>query len=426
MHPVKYSICLLLILLSLSCTRRQSDGSQAPREGREPIVKTGLDVVVASGFDFFKGKRVGIVCNHTACDGQGRHIVDLFHDNGDCRVTVIFGPEHGFRGTHADGSTITDEVDSLTGARIFSLYGSNFRPTPEMLKDVDVLVYDIQDVGVRFYTYISTMTYAMQSAFENGIPFVVLDRPNPIRGDRIEGASLEPDYRSFVGSHPTPIRYGLTVGELAMLIYGEGWVPQTVNSSLFVVEMEGWKREIWFDETGLPWIAPSPNMTDLNTAIVYPGFCLLEGTNLSEGRGTPEPFLKFGAPWVNRESLAAALNRLELPGIQFDAATFTPVNIPDRAVHPKYEGQACQGVQVRITDRNELAPVVAMIRILNTIRNLYPDDFEFRDNHLDRLFGSAAFRLQVTNRLPVEPLLERCRRDAEAFGKLGDQYKIYK
>jgi len=265
-------------------------------------VQSGLDVLVAQNFAPLANRRLGIVCNHTARDRSGRHLIDLCQQSGVCQITAIFAPEHGFRGTFADGKNIADAVDSLTGAPIYSLYGENLQPTAEMLKNVDLLVYDIQDVGVRFYTYISTLTNVMRAAAENHLPIVVLDRPNPIRGDRIEGPMLEPQFRSFVGPHPIPIRYGLTAGELARLINGEHWLGDTLRAELTVIKMQNWRRAMWFDETGLPWFPPSPNMPTLLTATVYPGFCFMEGTNLSEGRGTDSPFVQFGAPYFDGEN----------------------------------------------------------------------------------------------------------------------------
>jgi uncharacterized protein YbbC (DUF1343 family) len=350
---------LLFLILVLVVTSIAGPKPISPR-----LVQSGLDVIVSQNFQLFSGKRVGIVCNHTACDKNGRHVVDLFHQSGVCQVTAIFSPEHGFRGTQADGSRIDNETDSLTGATIYSLYGKISKPTPEMLINVDVLIYDIQDVGVRFYTYISTLTKVMESAAENNIPVVVLDRPNPIGGDRIEGPLLDLQFKSFVGPHAIPIRYGLTSGELARLINGEHWLANSLQADLTVVEMQGWRRSDWYDQTNLPWIAPSPNMPTLATAIAYPGFCLLEGTNLSEGRGTDSPFLKFGAPYIEGRRYARALNRLKCPGVKFEAISFTPKSIPGVASKPKYEDQACQGVRLVITDRDNFLPLATMVRIL--------------------------------------------------------------
>ena len=418
--------CLLLIivLLALPTCSKSRKGANSARPAA-PVVRTGLDVAVASDFDFFRGKKVGIVCNHTACDQRGRHIVDLFSDSQQCSVVAIFGPEHGFRGDHADGNSIRDTIDARSGARIYSLYGQRTKPEPRMLEGVDMLVYDIQDVGVRFYTYISTMANAMEAAFEKGIPFVVLDRPNPIGGDRIEGPILDPQYRSFVGMYPIPIRYGLTVGELAMLIYGEGWVKSTVNSNLFVMEMEGWKRGMWYDETGLPWIAPSPNMTTLETATVYPGFCLLEGTNLSEGRGTETPFLIFGAPWIDAKSLLRDCQQEDWEGVEFRAAKFTPRSIPGRSNRPKYRDQLCEGLRIQIMDREHFLPLPTMLRLLEKISVSYPDHFEVRENRMNRLYGRSDLVTVLSKNASVRTLWQDYRDKIGDYFTLREQYLLY-
>jgi len=396
----------------------------SPASDIQPVI-SGLDVLVNQNFQMFTGKQVGIVCNQTACDKNGRHIVDLFHQSGVCRVTAIFGPEHGFRGTHADGSKIGDEVDSLTGATIYSLYGKISKPTPQMLANVDILVYDIQDVGVRFYTYISTLTNILESAAENHIPVVVLDRPNPIRGDRIEGPLLDLKFKSFVGPHAIPIRYGLTVGELARLINGEHWLADLHQADLTVIQMEGWQRSDWYDQTNLPWIASSPNMKTIATATIYPGFCLLEGTNLSEGRGTDKPFLTFGAPWINSKKFVKALNQLNCPGVKFKAIKFSPQSIPGVASKPKYEGQLCQGAYVEILDRDKFLPIETMARVLSLTRKMYPQDFRFQPAGFDRLYGSSALRTAIENGQDVDRIITSWKTDKETFEQIANQYKIY-
>ena len=393
--------------------------------GQTYSVKTGLDVVSELNFDMFKGKKVGIICNHTARDKNGNHIVDLFYHSNACTVSAIFGPEHGYRGLAADGGDVGNEIDSLTGANIFSLYGTVNKPTKEMLKNVDVLVYDIQDVGARFYTYTATMTKCMEAAAENGIPFVVLDRPNPIRGDRIEGPMLDPKFKSFVGPHPTPIRYGLTIGEFAWLINGESYLEKGLKADLRVVTMKGWKRNLWYDQTDLPWVAPSPNMKFLTTAIAYPGFCLLEGINLSEGRGTDSPFLKFGAPYINAKTYADSLNALNCKGVLFEPITFTPVSIPNVAAKPKYENQLCNGVMLIISDRDQFKPIQAMLLIIEKTKQMYPKDFAWRGS-IDRLYGSDELKLAIDSGKPVIELIAKWKNEDKKFRSLSEKYLLYK
>lgn len=412
-YPLLSTFALLSILLS-AC--------RSPSE-RHPV-KTGLDIVRENQFKQFSGKRIGVICNHTACDGDGRHIVDLISENRTCQLVAIFAPEHGFRGMHADGSIIENKTEPKTGAIIYSLYGSVRQPTSEMLKDVDVLIYDIQDVGARFYTYITTLSLAMESAANYGIPFVVLDRPNPIRGNITEGPILDMNFQSFVGPHPIPIRYGLTIGELAGWINGEIFSKRNIHVDLTVIQAKGWRRSLWYDQTGLPWIAPSPNIPTLETAIVYPGFCLLEGTSLSEGRGTDAPFLKFGAPWIDPEYYAQELNNLRLPGLRFEPISFTPASIPNVALSPKYENQPCGGVRTIITDRNRLRSVKAMLIILEKTRDLYPDDFSPRGT-LNRLYGSDRLQQALNEHIPIQQLVSDWQENLEQFTNRSKNYYLY-
>lgn len=394
-------------------------------EGSRPSVQTGLDILVENEFEPFRGKNVGVICNHTALDHRKKHILDLLHQAGTCSLVAIFGPEHGYRGRTVGGEAVENEIDPATGARVYSLYGKNRKPTAQMLTDVDVLIYDIQDVGARFYTYITTLSNCMASAANQGIPFYVIDRPNPIRGDRIEGPILEEDYRSFVGPHPLPIRYGLTVGELAAWINAEGLLDSPQHVDLHVIKIVGWKRSMWYDETGLPWIGPSPNMPTLETAVVYPGFCLLEGTNLSEGRGTTEPFLKIGAPWIDADRFSSALNQLNLPGIRFRSTTFTPVSIPHVALRPKYLDEGCSGVAITITDRDVYRPIEAALHILEKTKMLYPQQFQLYESRLARLYGSDRLRRVLESEATVRELIASWEEPLDQYQNTIRKYLLY-
>ena len=267
-------------------------------------VKTGLDNVTSFA-EVFQNQRIGIITNHTAYNKSGLHIVDVFAAMKTVQIKALFGPEHGIRGDTDAGGKIADENDPSRNIPIYSLYGKTLKPTPEMLKDIDILVFDIQDIGARFYTYVWTMALAIEAAAENNIRFIVLDRPNPITGNHVEGNILDMNYSTFVGKYPIPVRHGMTIGELAMMFNGEGWSYDRVQCDLQIIPAKNWQREMWFDQTGLKFIKPSPNIPDLMTAIIYPGMCLLEGTNVSEGRGTQEPFKIFGAPWIDSAKLTA-------------------------------------------------------------------------------------------------------------------------
>jgi len=282
--------------------------------------------------------------------------------------------------------------------------------------EVDVLIFDIQDVGTRIYTYIATMAYCMQTCAEVDIDFIVLDRPNPINGLDMEGPTLEyPEYSSFVGLYPIPIRHGMTVGELAEL-FNDRIFERKVN--LTVIPMENWKRDMWYDETALPWVIPSPNMPTLNTATVYPGQVFIEGTDLSEGRGTTKPFELFGAPWIDGHELTKKLNELNLPGVAFREAWFTPI-------FSKYRGELCGGSQIHVTDREEYRPFETTLYIIETTMNMYPDEFEFNEKHFDRLAGNSWVRENLQNNIPVKSIVNRYGNDLKEFSSTRELYLIY-
>lgn len=360
-------------------------------------VTVGADVLLTSEYSRIQGKRIAIVTNHSAVLANGKHLVDALYERNDVTVKVLFGPEHGVRGDAPDGRTVTDTIDDKTRIPVISLYGKINKPTPAMLKDVDIVLFDIQDVGARFYTFISTMFLCMEAAAENNIPFVVLDRPNPITGLHVEGPLRLDSLKSFVGWVPMPIVHGMTVGELATMANNEGWLHAGVKANLHVVKMKQWNRSMWFDETGLRWIKPSPNMSSLNTSIVYPGMCLIEGINVSEGRGTERPFEYIGAPWINGKALAKLLNDEKLPGVIFEPIVFTPKEIPSVASHPKYENQLCSGIFVRLTDRNVFQSVTTGLAVVWGINKLHRQELKFRDRGFDRLMGTPVPRMDILN-----------------------------
>jgi uncharacterized protein YbbC (DUF1343 family) len=302
----------------------------------------------------------------------------------EIKLKVVFSPEHGLFGEADKEITYATQIEDLP--KVYSLYGSRRKPTKEMLDGIDMIIYDIQDIGARFYTYISTLGLVMEAAAELNIPIIVLDRPNPIRGDIVEGPILDLKYQSFIGKYPIPIRYGWTIGELAEKIILEKWIHPTPK--LITIPMEGWNASLWYDETTLPWVKPSPNIPNLETALIYPGMCLLEGTNISEGRGTDKPFKWFGAPWINSKNLSQELNKLKLSGVVFVPKSFTPISIPGVADKPKYENQLCHGIEIRIIDRNKYNSVKTGISILKKINKLYPDFLIIKETRLNKLWGS--------------------------------------
>lgn len=384
------------------------------------MIKTGLEVLLNSRHELKKLHRVGLVSHPPAVLPDFTHILDALLDAG-IHLTALFGPEHGFDASAADGAAVENSIDRRTGLPVFSLYGPQKEPTPSMLENMDTLVFDMQDVGVRYYTFISTLYYVLRGAGAAGKRVIVLDRPNPINGCEIAGPLIEPGYESFVGIVPIPIRHGMTVGELACYFNEE----YALQADLTVVEMEGWHRAMWFDETGLPWTPLSPGMPHLSTAVVYPGTCFLEGTNLSEGRGTALPFETAGAPWLDGRRLAEALNALNLPGVRFRPVSFVPTS-------SKHEGQSCQGVQVHVTDRASFEPLAAGLHLIAECRAQAQDEFAFLSSsweggkpHFDLLAGSDRIRLGLEAGLPVRDIVQEWPAGLERFNAKRQKYLLY-
>ncbi len=339
-------------------------------QGAAPV-RTGLEVAARDGFACVKGKRVGLVTNHSGIDGARNSTIDLLAAAKGCTLAALFSPEHGIRGL-ADAHVASGK-DEKTGLPIHSLYGKTRKPTGEMLKDVDVLVFDLQDVGCRFYTYITTLAHVLEAAKEHGKSVAVLDRPNPIGGEAVEGPVQEEKLRGeFIAYFPMPTRHGMTVGELALLYNKE----LKIGADLRVVKMEGWKRAQYFDETGLPWVNPSPNMRSLPAAISYPGLGALEGSSLSVGRGTGRAFVLYGAPWVDSANLCEDLNGRGLAGVRFKKTSFTPLPEPGFPKYP-HTDQECHGFEVEITDRKAYRPLTAVLHVLDALHRLHPKEFVF-------------------------------------------------
>lgn len=387
-------------------------------------VKIGAEIFIERHLDLVKGKRVGIVCNHTSVLPNGTHLIDTLQALG-VHITALFSPEHGLRGAAAAGKEIANGTDSKTGIAVYSLYGKVTKPTGEMLRNVDVLLFDMQDIGARYFTYVSTMGRCMEGAAEYDIEFVVLDRPNPIDGISIEGPTLDTAFKSFVGMYPVPVRHGLTIGEYARMIVGEKWLGSNVKLKLQVIAMVGWDRSMWYDSTGLPWIAPSPNMKSLSTATVYPGTCLFEGTNVSEGRGTERPFEIISAPWINQDSLAGALNSLHLDGASFDPIIVTPKADSIAAPDPKFNGKECHGVYVRVTDRPKFSPLETALRMLFAVKRLYPNNLRFTPSSFDRLAGGPELRKMVEADTPEGAKFDLWSAQIQSFREKSAKYILY-
>jgi uncharacterized protein YbbC (DUF1343 family) len=329
-----------------------------------PPVRTGLDVLAAQNFAPIAGHSVGLVTNQTGIDAAGRRAIDLLAAAPNVKLVAIFSPEHGLSGDA--NAEVPHGRDPITGLPVWSLYGTTRRPSPAMLRGINLVVFDIQDVGVRYYTYLTTLVYVMEEAARQGIPVVVLDRPNPLNGRVVEGPLMDADLASFTAPHPIPVRTGMTIGEFARMAAVERKIPVTLT----ILAMQGWERGRWFDDTGLPWVNPSPNIRSLTQALLYSGVGLLEATNLSVGRGTEQPFEIVGAPWIEPHGFAADLNGLRLPGVTFEPVIFTPALSADR-----YPNVPCSGIRMIVTNREQIRPVTVGLAIATVLRARHRDQF---------------------------------------------------
>lgn len=376
------------------------------------MVRTGLDILVHERSHLLVKQRVGLVSMPAAVLPDLTSSLNALRGAG-VDITALFGPEHGFGGAALDGAQVGHATDPRTGLPVFSLYGAVHEPTAEMLANVDALVFDMQDVGVRFYTYLSTLFYVLRGAGKAGKPLFVLDRPNPITGSLIEGGPVIPGFESFVGIIHIPIRHGMTLGELARYMNQE----YVLGADLHVIDIQGWQRAMWFDETALPWVPTSPAMPHLSTATLYPGMCLLEGTNLSLGRGSALPFEVCGAPWIDSHALADALNRLQLPGVRFRATTFTPT----ASTHAETE---CYGVQVHVTDRDSLRPVEMALHLIAAARCLSGDAWRWNP-HFERLAGGSDVRSVLEAGTSVGEMMASWEGSIAAFLHQREKYLVY-
>jgi len=385
-------------------------------------VRSGLEELLARP-TIARGLRLGLIANPTAVTHDLVHAASALHRARGVRLQALFGPEHGVWADAQDLVEVEDSRDPHTGLPVFSLYGKTRVPTAEMLARVDALVFDIQDVGSRYDTFLSTMLYALEACAAQGKVLIVLDRPNPLGGDALDGNVLDPEYLSFVGLHPLAVRHGLTVGELALMFRQE----RELDVELRVVRMRGWSRSMFFEETGLPWVPPSPNMPSVDTAFVYPGACLIEGTNLSEGRGTTRPFEVVGAPWLDPWALARELGRERIPGVRFRPVFFTPT-------FQKHAGRLCGGVAVHVTDRLRFPAFLTYLLLIHHARRQAPARFAWRDppyeyEHLKRpidiLCGTSAIRKAIDEGVSPRRMGERWRRELQAFRRRRAPYLLY-
>jgi len=387
----------------------------------ERRVELGNEIFVKNFSSELQGKSLGLVINHTSVLPPGRPLFQALLEKGQ-KIQAIFSPEHGFSGTVEAGIEVKN--NQLKDIMIYSLYEKNKKPTPEQIRGIDAFVYDIQDVGTRFYTYITTLKYVLEAAAEAQIPVYVLDRPNPAGGDIIEGPLLRPEYESFIGALPIPVRYGLTPGELAMMMKGEGWVPREFD--LHVINMKNWRRSYFWEDTGLPWIPPSPNMPTPETAIIYPGSSVLGTVKLNEGRGTPHPFLQFGAPWLDPSPLIKRLNGGEQFGIELEAVNYTPRSLPGIALRPLYKNKVCHGIRVRILQKEKFFSLRFSYEIIKALKNQQQYKLTANSRYLNMIFGSDLLSHYIEGKISYEELVSQVEEEEKLFRQRRLKYLLYK
>ena len=397
---------------SLTAAQKSTNQANSARLSKSHAgrVQSGLETLEVEKFAALKGKRIGLITNHTGQDSQGRSTVDLLAHASGVQLVALFSPEHGIAG-HAD-EKISSSNDPSTGMPVYSLYGEHLRPTDDMLKGIDALVFDVQDAGVRFYTYTTTMGYCMEEAAKRGIKFYVLDRPNPLSGDIVEGPILDSEKTSFVAYFPVPVRYGLTIGELAQLFN----VENHVNVELHVIRMKNWHRNYFFESTGLRWIPPSPNLRTLKGSILYPGLEILQNAGVSVGRGTEAPFEEFGAPWINGEEVAEELNQKNLQGVHFANQPFVPVS-------GLYAGQKCSGVGIKVTDRAAVRSMRMGLEIAAILLKRYPAHFDA--TKIVDLLGNDDTVRQLQAGIAPEQIVASWGKDLSAFDVVRRKYYMY-
>jgi len=405
---------LICFCLSAACKCQQSDNNSE--------ILFGADILISENLDLLKNKNAGLIINQTSLLKNGTPLLDSLMKIG-INVKAIFSPEHGFKGQNIAGEFIEDFVEPF-GIKVYSIYGKVKKPTSEMLIDIDVLIFDIQDIGARFYTYISTLYYVIEASAENNIPLIVLDRPNPLTGLRVEGPVLEENFKSFIGISEISVLHGMTIGELANLFNNE--IKKSGNDAeLTVVKMTGWKRNFDWEDINRDWVSTSPNIPDFETAQIYPATCLLEGTNVSEGRGTENPFKIIGAPFINSDDLISALNNYKLAGVMISAVSFIPSDIPGKATDPKFKNERCNGIKIQITEKEKFNAIDFGIKLICALYQLYPKEFQFRTDHFDKLIGCEYTREMITDGIHPDSIINSWQKKLDQFKEKRKSYLLY-
>jgi uncharacterized protein YbbC (DUF1343 family) len=418
MEKLKFYIAIFLLIIFQSCETHKVD-KQIQADSKLIL---GDDLLVTENIDLIKNKRLGIVANKASILSNGVLLTDALRKIDGVNIKAIFTPEHGFNVNISAGEIVFDSSEG--NLPVYSLYGKTGKPSTDMLKEIDLIIFDLQDIGTRYYTYISTLFYAMQSAAENKIPLIVLDRPNPLGGIKVEGPVLSAGMESFVGIAPIPVIHGMTIGELAGMFAGENWIDSD-KPPLKIIKMKYWRRESFFNDYHLTWVNPSPNIPDAETALIYPATAFLEGTNISEGRGTEKPFRQIGAPFINSADLINGLDSLQHPGLSIKPVHFIPLGITGKAKSPKYENQKCYGVIMETEDPSEFRPVEFGIKLLYVLQKLYPEKFKFDSVYFDKLAGKRSVReMLISNKTPDE-IIQSWQPELNEFIKIRSQYLLY-
>lgn len=412
------SLIFLLSLFSVISCAQELKKDDKQKEG----FKFGADVLVDDNPELLKGLNIALVCNQTSVLSSGVHLADTLNSIEDINLVKLFSPEHGIRGTFERGINISDGTDIKTGLPVISLHGSKKKPSSDDLSNIDLIIFDIQDIGARFYTYISTLYYVLESAKENNVKVIVSDRPNPVNGITIAGPVLENKYKSFIGIAELPLRHGMTIGEIAF-IFDELFFKGAVD--LEIIKIQNWDRKKYYDHFSDNFIPPSPNIPDLETAILYPGIALLEGTNISEGRGTKTPFQLTGAPFINPEKLIEEINSYNLPGFDIEKSTFIPVSIKGMASDPKYKDQECKGIKISVTDRNSFEAVKFGVILIYSLIKLHPSEFKFNVDFFDKLAGNSSLRKYLMKQVDPETIFIEWENDLKEFNQLREKFLLY-
>lgn len=432
---IKYTISVIALLVSIITVSCQTNNKNDKDDNNEQKIVSNIEQPVIVGADrlfseyyhLIKNKKVALVSNHTGRLSNGTHLVDTLFNNPNTSLIVLFGMEFNIRSN--DYSIKRDEekdVDPITGLTKYSLYGSTHKPTAEMLKDVEVIVFDIQEVGARFYEHINILGFVMEAAAENNIEMIVLDRPNPITGLKIDGFVTDDEFLYNFGSFgKVPVIHGMTMGELSKLYNGENMLREGMHAKLHVVEMLGWNRSMWFDQTGLKWSKPSPNLPTFKSLLAYTGTCLFEGLNLSAGRGTENPFQTIGAPWLDNKAIVSELNNLNLKGVVFDTITFTPKKMPFHSRDPYLTGKSCNGIFVNITNRDVLEPYKMGVAMVWAIKKTHPIQLEWNEKTMNRLVATKRLENMINDDVNPSEIFASWNEELATFEKIRQPYLIY-